>query len=208
MAQAAESGDAKTRRGTVPDQVLTGGAGVQKGADSAHRGDAEHTIGRPSTGEILAYLCVTGVLGTADMAALEEFARAVTRIYMPAGATLTRQGERADALYVIVHGSVQAATTRAEGSALIVNEIGPGEVVGELPLMTGGAHTETLHARGPVTLLACPYPACRLLWARVPAVLTALTALARGRLQRSQLIGALAELFGTLDGATLSDIAA
>src|SRR5262245_2676211 len=171
------------------------------------RASGEPVAARPSPDEILTYLRLTGVLGTSDQAALEEIVPDIEWVAVPAGATPVRQGTVAYALYVVMHWCLRAVLTREDWSEVFVNEVGPGEVVGEIPLLIGGARTASLCAHSPATLLRCPYAACRRLADRAPQVLTALAGLARQRLQRNQIICVLRDLFGPLDATVLCDIA-
>lgn len=58
-----------------------------------------------------------------------------------AGATLTRQGERADGLHLVLDG---ALTVEVDGREIA--QIGPGAMVGERAILEGGTRTATLRA--------------------------------------------------------------
>ena len=66
---------------------------------------------------------------------------------LPAGATLTRQGERGDELYLVLDGVL---SVDVDGRALA--EVGPGAVLGERALLEGGTRTSTLTAATPVSI--------------------------------------------------------
>src|SRR5215470_9028363 len=83
----------------------------------------EPLVSHPAAGDILAYLQRTSVLGTSDEVALHEVIPDLEWVTVPAGTTLLRQGEEADALYIVVDGCLQAVLTRADGSALVVNTV-------------------------------------------------------------------------------------
>ncbi|MGK2948395.1 MAG: cyclic nucleotide-binding domain-containing protein [Acidimicrobiales bacterium] len=59
-----------------------------------------------------------------------------------AGATLTEQGEEADAIYLLLDGVIQVVVDGVE-----VAQIGPGALIGERAVLEGGRRTATLVAR-------------------------------------------------------------
>jgi len=80
--------------------------------------------------------------GDTDRAAL---ARALQRVDLAAGTTLFAQGDPGDSLYVIVRGRLRLVITDAAGDALF-RELGPGQTVGELALLTGDPRNGTVVA--------------------------------------------------------------
>jgi CRP-like cAMP-binding protein len=60
---------------------------------------------------------------------------------LKAGATLTEQGEEADALYLLLDGVV-----RIEVNGQEVANLGPGALIGERAVLEGGRRTATLVA--------------------------------------------------------------
>jgi NTE family protein len=88
----------------------------------------------------LSALDVFGDLGPAERAAIEaEFAK----MPLKRGETLLRQGEVADALYIVVSGRFEV---RIRERADPVAEIGPGSPVGEIAFLAGGERTATVTA--------------------------------------------------------------
>jgi hypothetical protein len=63
---------------------------------------------------------------------------------LKAGATLTQQGEQADAIYLLLDGVVQVLVDGTEVAA-----IGPGALIGERAVLEGGRRTATLVATSP-----------------------------------------------------------
>lgn len=68
---------------------------------------------------------------------------------LDAGATLTRQGEPGDELYLVLDGMFHVAV---DGE--VVAEIGPGAIVGERAIIEGGARTSTVTAVTPSKVAA------------------------------------------------------
>lgn len=76
--------------------------------------------------------------------ALRELAGEVTWIEFSGGETLFRQGDAGDALYVLMRGRLRAFDDSQDGLAL--GEIGQGESVGEMALLSGAPRTATVKA--------------------------------------------------------------
>jgi CRP/FNR family transcriptional regulator, cyclic AMP receptor protein len=81
---------------------------------------------------------LTGVTTTRRLAAREE---------------LFHKGDPAAQVYVVASGRLKVATTSSSGDDVTFNLLGEGEVVGELPLLTGGRRTGTVSALEPSELL-------------------------------------------------------
>ncbi|MEM7792889.1 MAG: cyclic nucleotide-binding domain-containing protein [Cyanobacteria bacterium P01_C01_bin.118] len=75
--------------------------------------------------------------------------------YAP-GTKIIRQGERANAFYIIVQGQVEIVIESSNGAAQVLRERGAGDYFGEIGLLSGGVRTATVQATadGPVQLLA------------------------------------------------------
>jgi CRP-like cAMP-binding protein len=63
---------------------------------------------------------------------------------LKAGATLTTQGEEADAIYLLLDGVIQVVVDGEDIAAL-----GPGALIGERAVLEGGRRTATLTAVSP-----------------------------------------------------------
>jgi hypothetical protein len=95
---------------------------------------------------------VLGIFAAAPRPVLERLAGAVTEVDAPAGTVVMRQGEVADALYVIASGEV--AITRRTGPEpprFVTTIRGPG-YVGEIGLLEGIPRTATVEALEPTRL--------------------------------------------------------
>jgi CRP-like cAMP-binding protein len=87
----------------------------------------------------------------ADLLAL---ARTLRRRSLPAGEILWRQGDPARELVFVVAGEMSASLHAPGGRVVEIGRAGPGDTVGEIGLFEGGAHTMTVQATEPVTVLA------------------------------------------------------
>ncbi len=72
-------------------------------------------------------------------------AQRVRRRSFPAGTYLTREGEPADSLFVIERGLVRVSRTSRQGRELVLDLIGPGEMLGELGVLEASG-TQTADA--------------------------------------------------------------
>ena len=74
-----------------------------------------------------------------DHAELEALGRAVTEFDLPAGRRLIAEGSRGHDMFVVVDGTLEVTRGGAH-----VAEIGPGEFVGEMALLTGDERNATV----------------------------------------------------------------
>src|SRR5215475_8122395 len=66
---------------------------------------------------------------------------------IPGGAWLFQKGDPADSLYLIARGRLQVWGEASEGGAArLLGELGSGDSVGEVGLLTGGARTAGVRA--------------------------------------------------------------
>lgn len=61
-----------------------------------------------------------------------------------AGEILCRQGEPGDLLYGLVSGQLRISANSVDGQEMHLNVIGPGELIGEIAMLDGGARTATV----------------------------------------------------------------
>ncbi|MDL1948557.1 aspartate ammonia-lyase, partial [Acidobacteria bacterium ACD] len=79
---------------------------------------------------------------------------------LPAGALLFSQGDRREAVFVLVEGKVELVREEAGGPRRLV-VLGPGEAVGVGALLKPSAHTTSARALSPLSVLALPRQAVR-----------------------------------------------
>jgi CRP-like cAMP-binding protein len=84
---------------------------------------------------------------------LADFAAAFRRIELARHETLWQQGTPADGLYVLLDGEVRVCRRLPGERELELTRLGPGEVMGELPLLGGGTRRATVRAVRPCTVL-------------------------------------------------------
>lgn len=83
-------------------------------------------------------------LGDVGPAALEEMRACLEWMDAPAGETLMLQGEAGDAMYLILSGRLRAYVRDDEGTPHAVREMGRGQIVGEMAVITGEPRLATV----------------------------------------------------------------
>ncbi len=102
------------------------------------------------------------------------------------GETLVRQGDMADALYVVVTGRFEVLV---EGRSAAVAELGAGEPIGEIAFFAGGQRTATLKALRDSVVLKLDRNEFDVLAQQSPAIWTAITATLAQRLAATTAAG-------------------
>jgi CRP-like cAMP-binding protein len=85
---------------------------------------------------------------------LADLARLLRRRDLRAGEVLWREGEDALAMVLIAEGRVSVSLRLPGDRAVEVTSMGPGEVLGEIPLLDGGQHPTTARVSEDATLLS------------------------------------------------------
>jgi len=125
-------------------------------------------------------------LGADAHAALAE---AFTSRDIPAGATITRQGAQGRALRVVLQGEVEVWRAEpADAQPQRVATLGPGQVFGEIALLTDQPATATVVSPAGVTALELQREALDVLCDRHPDIAEALCDTAESRLAENRFI--------------------
>jgi hypothetical protein len=95
-----------------------------------------------------------GIFASASRPILERLAAACTEVEVPARTAIVREGEPADAIYVIVEGLVEVTARGEDGAAeRKLREMGPGTYFGEIGVLERIPRTATVTALVPCRLL-------------------------------------------------------
>jgi NTE family protein/lysophospholipid hydrolase len=89
---------------------------------------------------------LSALFGPLEQAALHELQAAVEWCHLGPGELLFRAGEPGDALYLVVNGRLRATASDSSGRQRLLGEIGRGECVGELALLSGEPRMATVCA--------------------------------------------------------------
>lgn len=83
------------------------------------------------------------ILGGLDPATRAAIAAEFEPVALKRGDVLVRQGDEADAMFIVVSGRF---AVRLQGRATPISEIGPGQPIGEIAFLAGGTRTATVEA--------------------------------------------------------------
>ncbi len=84
---------------------------------------------------------------------LEELAKVCGAKQLQPRDYLFHEGSPGDQIYLVVSGRLKVSRRSAAGDEMVINMLGPGEIIGELGLLGGGKRTATIEAKDPVDLL-------------------------------------------------------
>ena len=103
-------------------------------------------------------LSTLDLLADADRPTLERLAAAAEQVEVPAGAVLIRQGEPADALWILARGELPVSVTVAGSAAQELAPVTAPGYVGEVGLLKGIPRTATVRASQDAVLLRIAGP--------------------------------------------------
>ena len=135
----------------------------------------------PST-EVVNQLRATPLFGGLDDALLERLVQMGEIVDLPPGSVLIREGDEADAMFVVLDGEVEI-TKRADASEIPVARVGPGSLQGEIGALEGGRRLASVRAVTQVEALRIPVSAVRELLSAGPDVSLAIIRTAVTRLR-------------------------
>ena len=121
----------------------------------------------------------TALFDGLDRSALDDVARSMRVRHVAAGATVCRTGDPTDGLFVLRHGLVHVV---AEPGQTVLARQRPGDVVGEIALLTGEPRSATLVARVPSEVLELSRASFLSLAERFPRLLQNLARILADRL--------------------------
>ncbi|HEY8170033.1 MAG TPA: ATP-binding protein [Candidatus Limnocylindria bacterium] len=131
---------------------------------------------------IVERLRVTPLFGGLEDAELTRLAELGEVVDLAPGELLIREGELADALYVVLDGELEV-TKLAGTSEIPLALVGPGALQGEIAALEGGRRLASVRASGEAEVLRIPIDAIRQLLDAGPDVALAVIRTAVGRLR-------------------------
>jgi predicted acylesterase/phospholipase RssA/CRP-like cAMP-binding protein len=131
--------------------------------------------------------------------ALQDIAGSIQWIHVDKGQTLFRQGDAADAMYMVRDGMLHAYLENERCGSTLVGEMGPGSLVGEIALLMGGRRSATVVAAERTTLGRLGAAEADAIIARNPEMKNGILDIIRKRLRRTQWLKLLPAYFGEID---------
>lgn len=118
-------------------------------------------LGRPDPDQAYQDLLRASLFKDLPPEMLREAATQMRQVRVPKGELIVSQGRRLQqALYVVVSGRArELEAVEAGGDSRILRYFGPGDVLGEIPMLTGSAALASVEAVLDTTLLALPHRA-------------------------------------------------
>jgi predicted acylesterase/phospholipase RssA/CRP-like cAMP-binding protein len=155
--------------------------------------------------DLLNFLTCLPLFKDVDEAVTRALAAELEKKELPAGTVLFAQGDPADAFYIVTSGRLRV--TVHSGPDLETNsDLGTGDCIGEMSLLTGQPRTATITAVEDSQLLGLAKPVFDTLVQAHPNLLSGLASQLLPRFQRDQINIALTRLFGKLDEGLLRDL--
>src|SRR3954469_7074026 len=146
-----------------------------------------YAVQEPSIAPPIRRIAQVGLFAGLAPGRLETAMRAATVRDEKRGAVIIRQGDEADNFYVVDAGRVQVTQQQpGRDSALVLREMGEGQVFGEIGLLTGVPRTATVTAMTDVRLVALGKDAFLELVSAGPGLTYSLLDLHRGGIQSAE----------------------
>lgn len=118
--------------------------------------------------KVVQYLKRLSLFSHTPETVLTKIAAQVTMRSLEKGDVLLRQDEPCDSLFIIRSGWVKIAATNAEGDEVVLNQYGPGQVIGEMSLIDRKAPSHSAIALRPVEVMEIKYDTVRKLLDEYP----------------------------------------
>jgi predicted acylesterase/phospholipase RssA/CRP-like cAMP-binding protein len=163
--------------------------------------------GNQQDNTLIEFLAKTDLFAPFDPQTLNKISQEIKEYSLNKGDYLFRQGDsKHSGLYIVVEGQLQSIICDNSGSENVVGLVGPGELVGEMQLMTGQARTADVQAVENTQLLYLSRGTFEELISETPQVLNLLASVIRKRLRRNQLYQILPNYFGQLSLDQMEEI--
>ncbi len=138
-----------------------------------------------SDADVLRHLRGSPVFGRLNEEALHRLSECASIRYAEAGEVLVEEGAVGDEAFIVVAGRLEVVTDGADGSLDVVGYVGPGDVVGEMALITDDPRSATVRAVRDSALVTLPAQEFRDILAADHLVLLDVTRTVMARLNRS-----------------------
>ena len=142
----------------------------------------------PSGGSPEELLDTIALFAGIEPAARAELARRSRRVHLAAGQWLFRQGDEADALYVVRSGRLETLLQLPGGATEVLRMLGPGAVAGELAILSAQPRSASVRCRRDAELLRLARDDVDAVLETHPAAGSAVARVLAGQLQRARII--------------------
>jgi NTE family protein/lysophospholipid hydrolase len=149
------------------------------------------------------YLAASELFAGLDRRLIDETAGRAQLLTLAAGRVLFRQGDPSDDLFLVVRGALRILVRGADGRQRVVATRGPGTVVGEMQVLSGGVRSADVETAADTDVVRLPRPAFDDAAAQAPDLLRRVAGVIRRRLRREHVDATFPPLFGPLGDAEL-----
>ncbi|EMY76391.1 cyclic nucleotide-binding domain protein [Leptospira weilii serovar Ranarum str. ICFT] len=101
---------------------------------------------RPSKKELMAFLSSVELLFHLDKVTLSNLESRMEWLAIPGGEVLLKQGDVGDSMYILVSGRLSWTVRSNHGEILAQGELGKGDIIGEMSLLSGDKRSATVVA--------------------------------------------------------------
>ena len=122
------------------------------------------------------------------------------------GETLIKQDDDADGLFIVISGALQAIQKKENKERVVLGNITPKMVVGEMQVLTGGKRTADIIATEDSLLIKLSKNGFETLVSNAGQIIKRMDEVIRQRLRHGQLAEIIPKLFGPLDDAIIEEI--
>lgn len=126
-------------------------------------------------------------------------------VFLAAGEVLVSEGDEPGDAYYVRAGRLEAVT-RARSGDVVLAQLGPGELTGELAVVTGRRRTATLRAAEPSVVVPIPRTAFLARMRARPDIADAVMAAAREHLDRARVAVMIESLVGADNATCIQDV--
>jgi NTE family protein/lysophospholipid hydrolase len=144
------------------------------------------------------------VLKDFNREALGELASRVQYVDVRAGETLFKEGDSAEAMYIVVSGGLEALVSHNTRKKTVVGEMLPGTPVGEIALLLGGKRNATVKAKEDSVLVMLTRDKFDAIVKKYKGIRKQLLDVVLHRLRKTQWMNILTSYFGEIDEETHS----
>ena len=135
---------------------------------------------------VMGLLASTGLFDVLDESTLKAVESRLEPVQIASGEILFREGDAGDCLYVLIYGRLVITVRGENGEEEIIGEVGRGEVVGEMAILTGESRSATVRAIRDSELVRFSQEAFEQVIAADPLVMTLIAKRLVARLKRAR----------------------
>ena len=153
------------------------------------------------------YIQAAPAFAGVSTAGIDLLATAGTWVSLTAGETLFHIHDKSRTLYLVAEGHLDVLAPDSAGTeTVVVGQLGPGDIAGEIQMLTGGRRSATVRAHTAARAIRFSRETFERLAETEPAFLEHIRALALARLRRNHLASILPARFGPLDFHQMEEI--